>query len=165
MTIHVLNQDSENKNLKKNDQILWGCWSFAALAILISYSYEFFWKINPCYFCKLQRIPYFSMILIIPIGYFISRKQGIKIATLLCLFTSIVLATTHTLIQMGWISDTCTTPVVDTIESFHQSLESVSCSEYSWAFLGLPISGYNALISFILSCILFKNLTNQNTKH
>lgn len=161
MKIHILEQP-RHEPLKKFDPILLGCWLFSFLAISLSYLHEFFWKIKPCYFCELQRIPFFLMLFIIPIKYIIAGKDWIKIVTFLtfiCLLASAILATTHTLIQLGWLSDTCITPTIDSMESFQKALESqVPCSKSTWTFFGIPISVYNAAISFSLSCLVLANL-------
>lgn len=158
MKIHILEQPY-TEPLKKSDPILLGCWLFSIVALTLSYFHEFFWKIKPCYFCEIQRIPFFLMIFIIPLRHTISRKEWIKIVTFICLLASTILATTHTLMQLGWLSDTCITPTIDSMESFQKALESqVPCSKSTWTFFGIPISVYNAAISFSLSCLVLANL-------
>lgn len=159
MTIEILEQPHKQSKNNTPDQILSGCWLFSIFALTLSYFHEFFWKIKPCYFCELQRIPLFLMLFIIPLRHAISRKEWIKIVIFICLLASTILATTHTLIQLGWISDICVTPTIDSMESFQKALESqVPCSKSAWTFLGIPISVYNALISFSLSCLMLTNL-------
>lgn len=133
------------------DRILLICWFFSCMALTLSFMQEYLWKSTPCFLCELQRIPFILMLFFTPLSIIPSIHGIAKLLTLVCLISNSILAFVHFLIQMGFIPDTCAIPTVNNIEDFHKILDKkTSCSNVSWAFLSIPLSAYNTIMSLIL---------------
>lgn len=125
------------------------------IALLASYSVQYIWKIEPCSLCKLQRIPYFFILMFSGIA-FASKFSKVAISFIQFGFlVGLSLAIYHLLVISGFLADPCSVPKgVATIEDFQRLLDApLPCSKTTWNILGIPLAVYNAICStiFIIS--------------
>ena len=129
-------------------------WFFSFFASGLSIFNEFFGEMKPCFLCLLQR-NIFLVMTFLPLGLLFFSTHVIKKIFILCLTFSWLVAIFHFLIQTKIIPDTCAVPSINTLQDFEKLIEhKVSCANISWSILGLPISAYNAVISFFLALFL-----------
>jgi len=134
------------------------CIVFSFLVLLASFSAEHLWKIETCRICKLQRLPYF-FILLISGAAFSPRFRSISMKMIKVGFViSILLAGFHLLIIGGIISDPCAVPKnIATIDDFQRMLAApLPCSKASWSLLGIPMAAYNIGFSLLFLLLLLK---------
>ena len=131
---------------------------FSIVALLLSYSAQYVWGIEPCKLCKFQRIPYFFVLAFSGLAFWpYLRKVSIRLIQVSFL-VSLVLACYHLLVLAGIMHDPCAVPAgIATIEDFQRMLEApLPCSKAELKILGVPASGYNALLSSISLVLLRK---------
>lgn len=151
-----------NKILKRQFWLtLLACISLSAVGI--SYYQHYINQILPCYFCLWQR---YLFICIFAFSTFcaINPKNKLSYYGVLCLLLmSLTVSLYHTLIQFGYIVDTCSVPQnIKTIEDlFNQIQMQPSCAKVSWSLFSLPISFYNFTFSLGYFLILKYNAKTQ----
>lgn len=129
---------------------------FSITALLFSYLAQYTWDMEPCRLCKLQRLPYCFAILFSGLAFLPSfRKIAVRL-TQLSLLMGMGLAGYHLMVIGGIVSDPCSVPKgIASIEDFRRMLNApLPCSKITGKLLGIPLAGYNAIISFILFFIL-----------
>ncbi len=137
------------------------CFSASLMILAFSLFQEFFNDVKPCFLCKVQRGPYFAILLISLFGLTGKvRNSVVTNAISACLIVGCLLASYHLLIQLGLFTDFCALPSkIHSLDEFEKllasSASSKSCAKISWAFLGLPLSFYNILISGTLLIMLW----------
>lgn len=147
-------------------RLLIACSIFSLIVLIFSFLAQHFWKIEPCRLCKLQRIPYYFLLLI-PLLGLANRRYEITKILILCLFlASLILSTYHLLVIGGIVKDFCAVPSqIKTADDFMNMLNSpVPCSESAWKFLKIPIAGYNLLFSCVFIG-LFLQIRNWRKSH
>ena len=125
------------------------CSIFSCIVLVLSFLTQYVWKIEPCRLCKLQRLPYF-LLMFVPLLRNI--KYHILQVVILSLFlVSALLAAYHLLVIGGFVKDLCAVPSqIGTIDNFMEMLDAhVPCSKAEWRVLGVPVAGYNLLISMV----------------
>ena len=127
----------------------WICLLITGSVLLISLSAQFVFRIKPCTLCVAQRIPYCVLMIVLP--YLFSRKwarYGLVVIPV-TLATSCTLALYHLLVIAGLLPDSCIVPnAPQTIEQFQNMLDApLPCSISTWKFLGVPMAGYNLIVS------------------
>lgn len=133
---------------------------FVSIIVLsMSYSAEFIFQKVPCQLCKLERIPYFGMLIFGLIG-FLTLDKRTPLFFLLGIFSlSLILGAYHYGIQQQIFKDSCKGNSVSTIEEFKNMLQSPTCSIIGFAIFGIPATLVNFFISL---CFIF--LTSRRLK-
>ena len=130
------------------------------LVISGAYILEFFYNFPPCELCIYQRIPYFFILFICIISFFMEYKNIHYYSIFFLFFTSFLIAFFHSLVERGIIeySSGCTSSVgnFESIEDLRSHLDSVSltkCDEILFSVMGFSLANINTIIS--LSFVLF----------
>ena len=119
---------------------------------------------EPCDLCLKQRWPwYISLVLaIIPNFIFQHRNNVFLLLISLLLFLGAIFAGWHAGIEWGlWDGpQTCTAQISNYSSNLIEKLQSSSfapqCNQESFRILGLSLAGYNFIISFVGSIMIFK---------
>jgi disulfide bond formation protein DsbB len=138
-----------NERVRREGGLLIACCLFSLMALVASYLAQYVWKIEPCRLCKLQRLPYF-LIVMMPLVVLLKVRYEIIGKFVICIFSiSALLSLYHLLVIYGLIDDFCAVKTrVENIEDFMALLDThVPCSEANWRLFKLPIAGYNLLAS------------------
>ena len=135
---------------------------FTISLVIISGAYilEFFYNFPPCELCIYQRIPYFFIICICIISFFMEYKNIHFYSIFFLFFTSFLIASFHSLVERGIVeySSACTSSVenFESIEDLRMHLDSVpltKCDEILFSVMGFSLANINTIIS--LSLVLF----------
>ena len=138
------------------------------IALIFAYLVEYKLGYKPCKLCIDQRIPYFlSIFLIIEILFYKKYVKSTLLILSLIFFFSFCLAFYHFGIEQGFFSEDliCKSENIEKILSKEQLLEqlkknAVSCKDVYFKILGFSLASINAIVSLILSFIMFKLFTN-----
>ena len=145
-------------------KLLLSCGLFALTVLACSYMAEYVLKLVPCHLCKLQRLPYFFLLLT-PLMALKVRLPIVKMV-IVCMFSmSLIFASYHLLVISGLLKDFCAVPTnLSSIDHFMNLLEnSVPCSRAGWKFFGIPIAGYNWLASLLFLLLSLKGFKSDKS--
>ena len=146
------------ENIKKYYFII----AFTISLVVISGAYiiEFFYNFPPCELCIYQRIPYFFVLSICIVSFFMKYKNIYTYLIFFFFFASFLIAFFHSLVERGIIeySSSCTSSVsnFESIEDLRMHLDSVSltkCDEILFSVMGFSLANINTMVS--LSLVLF----------
>ena len=125
-----------------------------------AYILEFFYNFPPCELCIYQRVPYFLILFICIISFFVKYNNIHFYSIFFLFFTSFLIASFHSLVERGIIeySSACTSSVenFESIEDLRMHLDSVpltKCDEILFSVMGFSLANINTIIS--LSLVLF----------
>ncbi len=136
--------------------------AFTISLVIISGAYilEFFYNFPPCELCIYQRIPYFLILFICIISFFMEYKNIHFYSIFFLFFTSFLISSFHSLVERGIVeySSACTSSVenFESIEDLRMHLDSVpltKCDEILFSVMGFSLANINTIIS--LSLVLF----------
>ena len=136
--------------------------AFTISLVTISGAYilEFLYNFPPCELCIYQRIPYFFILFICIISFFMEYKNIHFYSIFFLFFTSFLIASFHSLVERGIVeySSACTSSVenFESIEDLRMHLDSVpltKCDEILFSVMGFSLANINTIIS--LSLVLF----------
>jgi len=137
---------------------------FSFFALSFAYFVEFILGHEPCNLCKIERIPYISILVLGSLILFISKweKQLLFLIFLLFLFGSVV-SLYHIGIEQGIFNESllCELGLNNKIENSSELLKSlentpISCKDVTFTIFGLSLATFNAVINILISYILFK---------
>lgn len=147
--------------------------SFASICMILffalaaSFCIEMIGKIQPCRICNLQRISYFFIAVLAFTGVFLRAKKVVGSMILLLSIASISIACYHIGIQVGLLSDSCSTITPNNLNDFKNMLfqSPPSCSSIHKIFR-IPISALNLLTSSACLIIMTVGIrSSQNTQN
>lgn len=133
-------------------------------AFLTSFVLEFYWQVQPCNLCWIQRELYGALSITALGGLLFSFVRLVKTLCLILLLALLITAAYHTLVQFNLISTSCSMHIeAESLESFALQLgsSSNSCSQQNLILFGVPLS----FLSFVVSLgmlILFLTSTVQS---
>ena len=146
------------ENIKK--YYLRTAFTISLVTISGAYILEFFYNFPPCELCIYQRIPYFFILFICIISFFMEYKNIHFYSIFFLFFTSFLIAFFHSLVERGIVeySSGCTSSVenFESIEDLRMHLDSVpltKCDEILFSVMGFSLANINTIIS--LSLVLF----------
>lgn len=133
--------------MKKNGFVLF-LQMLACVLLLSSFFLEYYFRVDVCNFCLIQRSLWVFLILV---TLFIKNKGVI----LLIILASMLIAFYQLLMQYGFIvSDAC---AINTDPYAHVT----SCSVKDFLIMYLPLSFYNFIINLVLFIVIIKKMGNQ----
>ena len=155
--------------LNNNKFILNSILAFSMLSLAIAYYIQYGLGHKPCNLCLIERIPYISTIILIPVIFLINAFKKL-IASILMLFFvfGAIVSFYHFGIEQGFFSESLVC-VLDnnnnnlSKEDLLKQLENktaISCREVTFRFLGLSLATINTVISILLSGIMIKVIKN-----
>ncbi len=135
----------------------------SGLALSFSLIAELYFRFTPCHLCQVQRGIHFLLIASSLASLILSKRYGLQQwihrGCLIVLTSSTILASYHTLIQLGLAKDRCKQQVKISDVSSYQALMlnplKKGCSESGWKLGKIPISALNAGLSL---CLLLDSL-------
>ena len=136
--------------------------SFSALGF--AYFVEFVLGHEPCNLCLIERIPYIGALILSSLILFIKKWEKIIISLILLLFIfGAIVSIYHVGIEQGIFNESilCELGINNTAENTEELLKilentPISCKEVAFTIFGLSLATFNAVLSVILSYILFK---------
>ena len=153
----------------KNKIVLNSLIILSFIALSFAYFVEFILIHEPCNLCKFERIPYIGTIILGSLLIFLNKweKLIITIIFLLFLFGTII-SIYHVGIEQGIFDESllCDLGLNGKIQNTDELLKSlektpISCKEVTFRLFGLSLATFNAFFSFIVSCILFKQIIKK----
>ena len=137
---------------------------FSILAICFAFFLQYFLGHQPCKLCIYQRIPYYIVVLV-SVLYLIFKKYFKVYYSLLIflLLSEFFISNYHTLSTFGILNysgcESATLP--KDITKLKDALMSdslvVNCSNANLKFIGVPLSVYNSLFSFVFLLLITIN--------
>ena len=134
--------------------------------ITLSFAYfvEFVLGHEPCNLCKIERIPYIGAIILGSLLIFINKWEKIILIMIFLLFIfGAVTSIYHVGIEQGIFSESllCELGLNSKIQNPDELLKTlkktpVSCKDVTFKIFGLSLATFNAVLSIVISCILFK---------
>ena len=111
----------------------------------------------PCEMCYWQRWPHGAAILL-AIGAFVSpsRARPLVLLAALAIFISGAIGVYHAGVEIGWWEGitVCTTNGAASLEDILK-VPLVRCDQVQWAFLGLSLAAWNAILSIGGAALIF----------
>ena len=155
--------------LNNNKFILNSILAFSILSLAIAYYIQYGLGHKPCNLCLIERIPYISTIILIPVIFLINAFKKL-IASILMLFFvfGAIVSFYHFGIEQGFFSESLVC-VLDnnnnnlSKEDLLKQLENktaISCKDVTFRFLGLSLATINTVISILLSGIMVRVIKN-----
>ena len=154
--------------LDNNKFILNGILAFSILSLSIAYFIQYVLGHKPCNLCLIERIPYLTAVILIPLIFIILKFEKIIASTILIFFIfGAIVSFYHVGIEQGFFSESfvCDLDNINNNLSKEQLLKQlknapVSCKEVTFKFFGLSLATINTVISIFLSGIMFKVIKN-----
>ena len=155
--------------LNNNKFILNGVLAFSIVSLTIAYYIQYVLGHKPCNLCLIERIPYISAVILVPLIFIIRKFKKIIVGFVMLLFIfGAVISFYHVGIEQGAFSESlvCNLGVNDESLSKEELLKqlerktAVSCKEVTFRVLGLSLATINTVISILLSGIMFLVIKN-----
>ncbi|MFV9838866.1 MAG: disulfide bond formation protein B [Aaplasma endosymbiont of Hyalomma asiaticum] len=131
------------------------------LALGAAYVAEMFFGLVPCKLCLYERVPYFVVIL--PAVLMIARGYGkMFYVAVACYVVGVTISGYHAGLEYGWFTDIlqCAGDLASSGASFTDlkaallsKVTVVSCSVPSFVFMGISLSGWNAI--YLVVCLIW----------
>jgi disulfide bond formation protein DsbB len=159
---------TEIKNKKTLNLIL----LFSIFALLAAYFIEYVLGHKPCNLCLIERIPYFSTIIIIALCLFLKRfEKYFLIALGLIFFSATLLSFYHFGIEQGFFTESLVCDLksdknIFTPEDLLKELKekTISCKDVTFKILGFSLATLNTIISLGISIIILRIYLNYEKK-
>ena len=154
--------------MSDNKFLLIGILSFSILSLLIAFFVQYALGHKPCSLCLIERIPYFSALVLISL-ILIIRKFELVVSTIILLFFifGATVSFYHIGIEKGFFNESllCKLGGMESSLSKEQLLNQlkntpISCKEVTFRMFGFSLATINTVISIILSGIMFKVVKN-----
>ena len=139
------------------------------MVLSFAYFVEFILDHEPCNLCKIERLPYIGSIILGSFLIFIDRWTKIILSFILLLFVfGTVISVYHVGIEQGIFSENflCELGINSNIQNPDALLKTlektpISCKEVTFKILGLSLATFNAVLSIVISYILFKQILKK----
>ena len=148
-----------NKKIILNSLII-----LSVIALSFAYFVEFILGHEPCSLCKIERVPYIGSIILGSFLLFTNKweKKILMIILLFFIFGSVI-SIYHIGIEQGFFNESllCELGINNNIQNPDELLKTlektpVSCKNVTFKIFGLSLATFNAVLSIVVSYILFK---------
>mgnify|MGYP001369734162 CR=1 FL=1 len=154
--------------MSDNKFLLNGILAFSILSLSTAFFIQYVLGHKPCNLCLIERIPYFSAVVLVSLIFMVKRFEILFSAIILIFFIlGALISFYHVGIEQGFFNESfvCNLGNSETNLSAEQLLKQlentpISCKEVTFKFLGLSLATINTIISIILSGIMLKILKN-----
>ena len=136
--------------------------SSSFFALFLAYISQYVFGLQPCALCHYQRIPFFLVIIVTLLSFFIKEEKWqkiiIKIALAILIF-NVFLAFYHVGVEQKiFIFDKCASliPNLDNLEALKKELlraKSIRCDEPQFILFGISMAGWNVI--YCASVVVF----------
>ena len=131
-----------------------------SLALLLgAFAFQYIGGLAPCKMCLWQRWPHAFAVVVGAVTIIISWR-ALPLLGAAAAFTSACIGAFHAGVEHGWWDgpSTCTSGPVENLSAdqlFDQIMSAplVRCDEIAWAWMGLSMAGWNAVLSLGLACL------------
>ena len=127
------------------------------IVIVGAYIIEYLYNFPPCKLCIYQRIPYYLILIVCVISFFMKYKNIHFYSIFFLFFSSFLIAFYHSMVERGLVeyNSGCTSKVdnFESIEDLRNHLDGVAitkCDEIIFSVMGLSLANINSLISLSL---------------
>ena len=135
------------------------------VSLILAYTAQYVFGLEPCILCLYQRIPYFTNIVFGALAFMaVSRRPRLAAAFLflsaLVFLAGAAIACFHTGIEQRWwefLSAACGTGILpeglsveEIREALRQQATVVRCDEVTWTLFKISLAGYNLMYSISL---------------
>ena len=137
----------------------------ANIAIISALSAEYIFDLSPCKMCLKQRHPYYVIIVMIILFYFLKKIKNILLYILIDIATiyGIFYSVWHVGIEQKLISGpaSCSGTLLNTnsIQNLKEQINNqaiTNCSDISWAILGISAATINSIL--LLLILIFNSI-------
>ena len=155
--------------LNNNKFILNSVIIFSFVSLTIAYFIQYILGHKPCNLCLIERIPYFSAVIFIPLIFMINKFEKIIVGIVMLFFIfGAAISFYHVGIEQGFFNESLVCDLTNSgknlsKEDLLKQLENntaVSCKDVTFRFFGLSLATINTIISIFLSVIMFRVLKN-----
>jgi|TARA_B110000438_G_C15591944_1_gene554239 disulfide bond formation protein DsbB len=140
---------------------------FSIFALCLAYFVQYVLDHQPCNLCVIERIPYFSAVILITLIFILNKYEKIisLVITLFFIF-GIIISFYHVGIEQGFFSESLVCELGG-IKSNNMSADelleelgkkNVSCKDVTFTILGFSLATFNTILSLVLSVIMIKNI-------
>ncbi len=143
--------------------------AFSILSLAIAYFIQYVLGHKPCNLCLIERIPYLSAVILIPLIFMFNKFERSLAGIIMFFFIfGAVVSFYHVGIEEGFFSESLVCDLgapSETLskEDLLKNLENksaISCKNVTFRFLGLSLATINTVISIFLSGIMIKVIKN-----
>ena len=137
-------------------------------ALCSAYFIQYVLNHQPCNLCLIERIPYFSAAILIPITLILNKYEKLisLIIALSFIFGSLI-SFYHVGIEQGFFNESLVCDLGSSLNTMSanellKELErkTVSCKDVTFKLLGFSLATFNTILSLLLSAILIKNINS-----
>ena len=156
--------------LIKNKKTLSYILLFNIIALGIAYFIQYFLGHQPCNLCLVERIPYFTSIILIFLIFYLNKYERIIsiIISVFFIFGATV-SFYHFGIEQGFFSESFVCNL-DDIKSYistenllkEMQVKKISCKDVTFKLFGVSLATFNTIISLVLSAIMIRNIINYD---
>ena len=155
--------------MNNNKLILNSILVFSFLSLAIAYFIQYKLGHKPCNLCLIERVPYISALILIPLIFILNKFEKIIAVILALLFIiGAVFSFYHVGIEQGLFSESFVCNLGISSENLSskellkqlESKTAVSCKDVTFRFFGLSLATINTVISIILSGIMVRVIKN-----
>jgi len=155
-------------SLVKKKFILKFIFFLSIFALCSAYFIQYVLNHQPCNLCLIERIPYFSAAILIPVTLILNKYEKLisLIIALSFIFGSLI-SFYHVGIEQGIFSESLVCDLGSSLNTMSanellKELErkTVSCKDVTFKLLGFSLATFNTILSLLLSAILIKNINS-----
>ena len=155
--------------LSDNKLVLNSILAFSIISLAIAYYIQYILGHKPCNLCLIERIPYLSAVILIPIIFIINKFQKVIVGVVMLFFIlGAVVSFYHVGIEQGFFNESFVCDLgssngdmskEDLLKQL-QNKTPISCKDVTFTFFGLSLATINTVISILLSGIMIKVIKN-----
>ena len=155
--------------LDNNKLILNSVLVLSIVSLLIAYFIQYVLGYKPCNLCLIERIPYLSAVILIPLIFIIKKLERVIAGTVMLFFIfGAVISFYHVGIEQGFFNESFVCNLGASMENFSkedllkqlENKTNISCKDVTFRIFGLSLATINTVISIFLSVIMFKVIKN-----
>ena len=155
--------------LNNNKLILNSVLVLSIVSLIIAYFIQYVLGYEPCNLCLIERIPYLSAVIIVPLIFIIKDLERVIAGTVMLFFIfGAVISFYHVGIEQGFFNESFVCNLGASMENISkedllkqlENKTNISCKDVTFRFFGLSLATINTVISIFLSVIMFKVVKN-----
>ena len=155
--------------LNNNKLILSSVLVLSIVSLIIAYFIQYVLGYEPCNLCLIERIPYLSAVIIVPLIFIIKYLERVIAGTVMLFFIfGAVISFYHVGIEQGFFNESFVCNLGASMENISkedllkqlENKTNISCKDVTFRFFGLSLATINTVISIFLSVIMFKVVKN-----
>ena len=152
----------------KTDDYLNIIFFISLISIASAYFIEYILGHQPCNLCLIERIPFGLSMFLIILNHILKKNEKFIILLLILIFSfSLILSFYHFGIEQGFFKESAVcalnnySDIITKDELLKQlQIKTVSCKDVTFRILGLSLTTFNILISFLIIIFLIKIFKN-----